>query len=611
MFSQNSVASLKTEFDKLSKIMGASEVRTTFNGEGAYTNGKVINLPAMDMNEDMTARDQAIARGYHIHEVGHITDTDFSLASAKKPSKEIHRYWNTCEDVMIERKAIDKFSGAKRSLSATVDSVLANENKHWSDNPEENKARRDKWWTEVPYAALQQARYNAGYESEALEAYVADMPDLLAKEARNFADEMTAAADTAECYELAKKIKRRVAALEKKYGKAVPTTPQMQAQQKGNDGKGDDGSDQQSRDEDQSGLNDYAADDDEGDDDEGNGNGNGDGDGDGDEDGAGSVSGAGGFDLEAAEKREQDNMSAVLGAYGKTFGVDTCKDIASVYETHVDCWKDRLKIYPNRSQTCNSMIKYAKDAVNHAAGSNLYARSKIPSDVNSYGSRLARLLLSQESKRNEGGHSSGRVDRRRLAQLVAGNENIFARTEYTKTSETRLMLAVDGSSSMSVTQTIAAIHVVNDALGRAGVKFDVSEWAAYEGHSAIVMHKHAHQNYKTLQETLTYQPCGGDTPSYSALLSYAQMMVNWQEPRKVLLMITDGIPNDGNVEITLCSDLISQMEASGIEVIGIGINVDVGRMFTKYVQTDFTKLGETLLGSLEKLLISQGHAHGS
>ena len=609
MFSQNSVASLQTEFDKLSKIMGASEVRTTFEGEGAYTNGKVINLPAMDMNEDMTARDQAIARGYHIHEVGHITDTDFSLASAKKPSREVHRYWNACEDVMIERKAIDKFSGAKRSLSATVDSVLANENKHWSDNPEKNKERRDKWWTEVPYAALQQARHDAGYESDALNEYIEDMPDLLAKEAQKFGAAMTAAADTAECYELAKKIKRRVAALEKKYGQEVQTTPQIQAPQKGDEGEGDYGSDQQSRDEDQSGLNDYAADDEEGD---GAGAGAGDDEGDDDGDGDSDIVGAGGFDLEAAEKREQDNMNKILGAYNKTSGQTISKDIASVYETHAECWDDRRKrMHIGSSHTCIQMIKYAKDAVLHAAGTNDYARSKIPSDVNSYGARLARLLLSQESKRNEGGHSSGKVDRRRLAQLVAGNENIFARTEYTKTSETRIMLAVDGSSSMSLTQTIAAIHVVNDALGRAGVKFDVSEWAGHNDHSAIVTHKHAHQSYKTLHKTLTYQPCGGDTPSYSALLSYAQMMLNWQEPRKILLMITDGVPNDGRQEIELCGGLIRQMEASGIEVIGIGVEVDIGRMFTKYVRTDFSKLGETLLGSLEKLLISQGHAHGA
>lgn len=89
------------------------------------------------------------------------------------------------------------------------------------------------------------------------------------------------------------------------------------------------------------------------------------------------------------------------------------------------------------------------------------------------------------------------------------------------------------------------------------------------------------------------------------------MMLNWQEPRKILLMITDGVPNDGRAEIELCGGLIRQMEASGIEVIGIGVEVDIGRMFTKYVRTDFSKLGETLLGSLEKLLISQGHAHGA
>ena len=38
------------------------------------------------------------------------------------------------------------------------------------------------------------------------------------------------------------------------------------------------------------------------------------------------------------------------------------------------------------------------------------------------------------------------------------------------------MLAVDGSSSMRSLNTMSAVHVVNDALGRAGVKYDVTEW---------------------------------------------------------------------------------------------------------------------------------------
>ena len=94
MFNQNSVAALKTEFDKLSEIMGTKGIRTTFIGQGAHTDGKTINIPEMDMAATMTPKDQAIARGYHIHEVGHVTDTDFGLAKAKKPPKHLHGIWN-------------------------------------------------------------------------------------------------------------------------------------------------------------------------------------------------------------------------------------------------------------------------------------------------------------------------------------------------------------------------------------------------------------------------------------------------------------------------------------------------------------------------------------
>ena len=77
MFSQNSVAALATEFEKLSRIMGAKDTNTTFSGDGAYTDGRTINLPAMDMTADVDPTHQAIMRGYHIHEVAHVTDTDF------------------------------------------------------------------------------------------------------------------------------------------------------------------------------------------------------------------------------------------------------------------------------------------------------------------------------------------------------------------------------------------------------------------------------------------------------------------------------------------------------------------------------------------------------
>ena len=609
MFNQNSVAALKTEFDKLSEIMGTKGIRTTFIGDGAHTNGKTINLPEMDMAASMTPKDQAIARGYHIHEVGHVTDTDFGLAKAKKPPKHLHGIWNACEDVLVERKAVEKYSGAKRSLQATVDSVLGNENKHWSDNPEENAARRETWWTEIPYAALQQARHNAGYESDALDQYIEDMPDDLAKEARRFAKEMYATEDTGESYELAKKISKRVKALGKELGEEDEPQPKPTHTKPNPEGEGKPDQD-----------------DDQKDDDDGDGDSDGDGEGKPDDDKPDADKPKPkGFSMEDAEDRKADNMQDVFGKYGpKPNTRRVCTQFCAVHDTHLDLWKSleqQVQIANVKARVTDIIVgqwRKADKRKDRLAQENLSARAQIGKDVSAYGARLARLLMSQESKRNEGGYSSGRIDRRRLSQLVAGNQNIFARTEDVRTSETRLMLAVDGSSSMRSINTMSAVHVVNDALGRAGVKYDVTEWGGLSlggGRDVmgdlpwIVTHKHSHENYRKLQTTLNFQPVGGDTPSYAALMTYANMMSSWHEPRKILLMLTDGDPNGNNRERDMCSTLVKEMEAIGIEVIGIGIGIDVSEMFEKYVLTDFNKLGETLLGSLEKLLISQGHAH--
>ena len=627
MFNQNSVSALKTEFEKLSKILGRPDIRTTFNGSGAYTDNKTINVPEMDDTKIMTAKDQAIARGYHIHETGHVTDTDFSIASAKKPSKALHGIWNACEDVYIERKQIEKFSGAKRSLSATVDSVLGNENQHWEDNPEENAARRETWWTEIPYAALQLARKAAGYESKALDEYVSNIPNDLMSEALPFSQDMQDVQDTGESYDLAKKINRRMKAIGKDHESDQPE-PDKPTAGKGDgdvtkedsEGENGQGSSQQSSDdaEDDSDTSSDGDDGDDGDDGRGHSQKDSDSDDGGDKDGK-----AKGFSMDDAEDRAKENTDKVFGKYSSgRSGMDV--EPCLLYDNHPDLWeamheKTQIpEILFRHKQIISSHVHHATRTKSELRASNAEARSNTGKDVRAYSARLARLLLSQESKRNEGGFSSGRIDRRRLSQLVAGNQNIFARTENTKTSETRLMIAVDGSSSMDQSKTMSAIHVVNDALGRANVKYDVTEWSGLRVNGVwqhigsmpwIVTHKRSHENYRELQENLNFQPCGGDTPSYSALLSYAHIMSGWTEPRKVLLMLTDGAPNGGYEERRSFKKLVTKMEDAGIEVIGVGIDTDVQRMFNQSIQTDFNALGKTLLGSLEKLLISQGHAH--
>ena len=84
MFKNNNPHALQKELDGLSKVMGRSDVRTTFQGDGAYTDGKTINIPAMELDAQLTDKEMEALRGYHIHEVAHVTDTDSDLWQSKR-----------------------------------------------------------------------------------------------------------------------------------------------------------------------------------------------------------------------------------------------------------------------------------------------------------------------------------------------------------------------------------------------------------------------------------------------------------------------------------------------------------------------------------------------
>jgi len=612
MFSQNSVSALATEFDKLSRIMGAKDVNTTFSGDGAYTDGSTINLPAMDMTADMSPEDQAIMRGYHIHEVSHVTDTDWDLTK-KRRDKKLHRIWNCCEDVFVERKAMEKYAGARKNLEKTIEHVLGSENEHWANNPQKQAARERTWWEEIPYAALQQARKEMGYESEAIDEYLSGLTKQLAKEAKRWSGQMRDADDSIEAEKLARTIKRRIAKLGRDNDESKEEE-QEQQQAQGPSNTQQDGGDTQQDSQTQS---------------DGGGDDDSDGDGDDGQQQGNDKPEPKGFTLEGAEQREDGAMEQVFGKYN-TGGSNVCTEIAKIYGDHQQVW-DALKTKldaSNLKQNTRSRSIISSHGT-RATDDKFYcdrirttAHEDMGSDVRQYAARLARLLMAQEDRRNEGGYTSGRLDRKRLAQLVAGNPNVFARSSVTKTSETRIMIGVDGSSSMNSSLTYKAVLAVNECLGRANVKYDLTEWSGVDltadglgNNPSIVYHKTANERYTKVRDGLIFQPVGGDTPTYAAMLSYAQMMSEWQEPRRILLMLTDGEPNGYyRNEDKMVHGLQRKMIASGIEVYAVGIEASedcMSTMFDNYVMTNFGNLGQTMLGGIETMLLAGGHAHAA
>ena len=207
LFNNDNTTGMTTELNALSRTFGRSDIRTQFRGTGAYTDGKtIVNLPEMPVGSKLTADEQMVLRGFHIHEVSHIRHTQFRIWKREidaMPDESKHMFkdiWNAIEDVHIERKAIDEFAGAKRNLEATVESVFA-------EALESSRRQRDSenyhWAMEVPMLLCGLGRLENGYMSKSLRAYCNSVPSEAYGVVGSFIPAVASAANTKATHKIA------------------------------------------------------------------------------------------------------------------------------------------------------------------------------------------------------------------------------------------------------------------------------------------------------------------------------------------------------------------------------------------------------------------------
>jgi len=712
MFGNNNPPALKREMTALSRVLGAKHVKTTFEGRGAFTNGNIVNIPAMREDAVLTDFEKGVLRGYHIHEVSHVTDTDWDHVKPKMRNMDARKKgtYNACEDVFVEKQAIGRFRGAARSLEMTVEAVLRRENAHWAGDDAAQAARLKTWWEEIPYAALQQARSRMGYESPALDEYLSGLPSELVTEASKFVGDLVKAQSSEDCITTSRKMIRRMNKLAKDHEEEKeeekdedegimppPPPPPPWDDDEGEDYEyeyegGNDTSDEQDDDDTNEGEDDGEDDegddgddegdivgdgDDESDDDDDDGDGDS-GDGGGgddddddvgdddddvglDDDNEGDDGGDDGDDGDDGEEDEGDDVGEEAGGGAGGFRMDEAQDRAKqavddILEQHMPQGSE-LSVDTNPCTTVDStsdFVKMLKDAPKNWEGSmsdqqsrwGIYAESNLQvrdrdlsayeraamalgADLRVYSARVARLLMAQEDKRLIGGHLEGRVDRRRFGQLVAGEKNVFARQEIKRTDDVVVCTAVDMSGSMEIDDTLPPLMALNDCLGKASVDFELIAWTGASARVRNSQPKKAalipnlnvliemkriaerHNSPRVKRELNRFLAFGGDTPTYAALTSLYTRVSAHPHGRKIILFLTDGEPNEGWAEVHMCRRVVEHIRATGIEVYGIGIQQQVANIFgdDHSVRVNKKALGETLLGQIEKLLISKGHGH--
>ena len=594
MFKNNNPHALATELTGLSKVMGRADVKTQFQGTGAWTDDTVISVPAMDHNAQLDDREMSAMRGYHIHEVAHVTDTNSKLWNKKDVDKRTRSAWNAMEDVFIERKAQEQYEGARRNLQATTDMVLEEENKIDQQTRDEGGDPYEQWYDQIDYATLQMARDAMGYESPALQQYLNDMPQQLYQEALDFVDDALACNSTAETKKLAKQIKLRMEILGGKYDEDEPKKPPQQEPQEGDEGDESSSPPPKPR--------------------------------------TGGTHGG-------EERMERANNAGKLIAskHKPKRGQHSERRPALIYKSYQDFYD-----YLMREFDANPALS-RKKGLRHNIGS-----WAMPTNNDRYGellktlhgdtkqreymARIARLLLAREDKRIVGGQIEGRLDRRRLPRVISGAKNVFAHKETLRTDDTMVTVAIDNSGSMDTHKIRLATACLNECLLKANADYELMAWTGYSGSrydikwnvpglpaetspyntSGIVEVKNSVQrgNSPEVRKAISnLNSQSGVTPTFSCITTLAYHIIKHRQERKIMMFLTDGGPNGGNQEQTEVRSVVDAMRDVGIEVIPIGIKCDRDNMVNMFgddiVMADFTNLGVTMLGQIEKILLGK------
>ena len=147
------------EMTETSAIFGREEnIQVVFKGDGAFTDGKKINLPSFAHGVDVDQDTMSVMRGYTDHEAGHLRHTDFAEVNRfgstdcvnpdGTQNKTLFGLANAIEDIWLEKRVFKDYPGAEKNVSATASSV----NKSFCDR--EDAAELAKDWFAVLGGAI-------------------------------------------------------------------------------------------------------------------------------------------------------------------------------------------------------------------------------------------------------------------------------------------------------------------------------------------------------------------------------------------------------------------------------------------------------------------------
>ncbi len=219
------------------------------------------------------------------------------------------------------------------------------------------------------------------------------------------------------------------------------------------------------------------------------------------------------------------------------------------------------------------------------------------------------VQASQETRTIPKRHGRG-IDRKRLARSQTGETRLFIKRHPRVAPNTAVHLLVDISGSMSKSNpetgqrnyqlaNQAALALALALEGIPGVTLAVSYFPGHRGDVTEVLN--ADQSARK-RAAFFDQKTRGCTPMATAIWYAAHQLLQQKQPRKLLIVITDGAPDD---EATT-RDIIERCQHCSFELLGVGIQTNsVKDLFIdSVVINDLPELKQELFGTVQHALRS-------
>ena len=215
--------------------------------------------------------------------------------------------------------------------------------------------------------------------------------------------------------------------------------------------------------------------------------------------------------------------------------------------------------------------------------------------------QATRLVRRRPSRR-------GRLDPRRTYGIAIGDPQVFLSHQVKPAINTAVHILLDTSASMReriglACQCCAALAQSLDQVGiSVGITAFPGDPVSTKGATVVPVLQHGDQHHGNLLVAT-----GGQTPLSESLWWVLQRLVPLREERKIILIITDGSPDN----LASTREAIRAGLATGVEIYGLGILAPQIGSFLPHNSANITSLPElpsALFALLGQALLTKGRA---